>query len=285
MQNPMSTLLATLVTGRTGPVPCYIADLHVAEAKAILRDLKATGCALYAHVTHRGVLSLLSTQPFPGCALRGNGEETFAELLEMQGRLFMRAGHTTWPKCLDRVASTAAAGRQGSPAGLWIQARATFPKGSAILARANASAGRPVDILAYTGKAMNLDGHRHPVAIDLAGMSFAAGMLLCDNHDVEIGKLAVVRVAGDKLMASGFLDVEGSGEARAWARLADKGRKIAASIGANPVGEMDFVRRGKRVQVNGNSLEGPLYVARRSTLREISLVTRGADSGAVAKVA
>uniref|UniRef100_A0A7C4QQB0 Uncharacterized protein n=1 Tax=Schlesneria paludicola TaxID=360056 RepID=A0A7C4QQB0_9PLAN len=48
---------------------------------------------------------------------------------------------------------------------------------------------------------------------------------------------------------------------------------------------MVFVDRGEAVEVNRRKFTGPLYVARQSTLREVSFVALGADDQTVARMA
>ena len=48
---------------------------------------------------------------------------------------------------------------------------------------------------------------------------------------------------------------------------------------------MVFVDRGESAEVNGRKFTGPLYIARQSTLREVSFVALGADDQTVARMA
>ena len=56
-----------------------------------------------------------------------------------------------------------------------------------------------------------------------------------------------------------------------------------ASIGAQ-VGAVDFVQAGKSVTVNGRTFDGPVHVARRTVLGEISFVDLGADGNTSATI-
>ncbi|RMH14106.1 MAG: hypothetical protein D6695_02185 [Planctomycetota bacterium] len=63
-----------------------------------------------------------------------------------------------------------------------------------------------------------------------------------------------------------------------------KGFPWQASIGAS-VDEIEFVKRGAEVTVNGRTFAGPIYVAHRTTLNEISFVDLGADQQTRARIA
>ena len=51
-----------------------------------------------------------------------------------------------------------------------------------------------------------------------------------------------------------------------------------SSLGANLLSPPEFVRPGESATVNGQSHDGPFYIARKSNLSEASFVSLGADS-------
>jgi len=63
-----------------------------------------------------------------------------------------------------------------------------------------------------------------------------------------------------------------------------KGFPWQASIGADIL-EAEFIPNGQTAQANGRTFTGPLYVIRRSILKEISFVDSGADTNTSAQVA
>src|SRR5690606_25853301 len=63
-----------------------------------------------------------------------------------------------------------------------------------------------------------------------------------------------------------------------------KGFPWQASIGAS-VEELEFIKRGVSVMVNGRKFNGPVYVAHKTTLNEISFVDLGADQRTRARIA
>lgn len=122
-----------------------------------------------------------------------------------------------------------------------------------------------------------------PVVIDLAGMDFDApgGQLhALAYHDFEqwagVIREQDVHNTGQSLHATGEFFDEGDATADMVLR---KGLKATwqASIGA-PIHEIEQIEAGESVEVNGRRFDGPLLVARRTSLQEISFVTRGADN-------
>jgi hypothetical protein len=149
--------------------------------------------------------------------------------------------------------------------------------------------GRPkprrFSMTAYTGAAMRL-GYGWPVVVDLAGMTVPAqARPVLRGHDPEriVGHTEAIDVSAQRIKASGVLSGVGE-DARLVAELADNGFPWQCSIGASAE-RMEYVDRGQTVKVNGRSFDGPLYVARATTLGEISFVPMGADGGTSAAIA
>lgn len=140
-------------------------------------------------------------------------------------------------------------------------------------------------ITAYTGTAMRL-GFGYPMVVDLAGMSIAGESLpILKDHDPT--KIVGHTDASDKslkrLKLTGI--VSGVGEAaQEVLALGANGFPWQASIGA-AIEQVEFVEKGETVTVNGRSIAGPVYVARKSTLRETSFVAIGADAGTSGRIA
>jgi Mu-like prophage major head subunit gpT len=177
------------------------------------------------------------------------------------------------PKDLNLVASfRIAAAASGSP-------EQAAGKGPAV---------RRFEIVAYTGGALRLADWRLPVVVDLAGLEVgdqSRAILLAHNADVEdiVGQTDRIEIVEGQLVAMG--DVLGdSARVQRMIALADKGFNWQASIGAR-ADEVEFIKAGKTVTVNGKPFAGPVNVARRAVLGEISFVTRGADGGTAARIA
>jgi len=140
-------------------------------------------------------------------------------------------------------------------------------------------------ITAYTGVPVRV-GFGYPVVVDLAGMTIAGESLPIlkdhdptkivghsDSHDKSVKRLKLTGV------------VSGVGDsAQEVTALGANGFPWQASIGAS-IEEMQFLDKGETANVNGRSISGPVYLARKSTLRETSFVAIGADAGTSGRIA
>lgn len=142
---------------------------------------------------------------------------------------------------------------------------------------------------AYNGGPMNLNGYYTPVVIDLSGISGTDKTRpVLKNHDDEqlVGHADRITVTGGvngAINAEGV--VSGGGDAAREVLTAhDNGYPWQASIGAY-VQNFEFVKAGSEVTVNGRTLKGPLNVARKTVLGEISFVPLGADDSTSARIA
>jgi hypothetical protein len=141
------------------------------------------------------------------------------------------------------------------------------------------------EMTAYTGAAMRV-GFSWPVVVDLAGMSDPNQALpILKDHDPTqiVGHTNGIDKGAKRIKLAGMISGVGVA-AQEVAALGANGFPWQASIGAS-IERMEFVDRGESVTVNGRVFQGPVYVARKSTLREVSFVAIGADSATSAKVA
>jgi len=147
---------------------------------------------------------------------------------------------------------------------------------------------RKFSMTAYTGGAMTLAGWAHPVVVDLAGLQVSAKsrpILKDHNRSLIVGHTDSIGVQGSRLMVSGV--ISGAGPvAREIVDSSRNGFPWQASLGAvaNP-GSMEFVPKGRTAAANGQQFEGPVHIARRSVLGEVSFVALGADDNTTASVA
>ncbi|MCA9202735.1 MAG: hypothetical protein KDA59_06810, partial [Planctomycetales bacterium] len=133
-------------------------------------------------------------------------------------------------------------------------------------------------MVAYTGEPMRIEGWRYPVVVDLEGMSIPSQRRpVRFGHSMYAGVGHTERIAidGGKLIAEGIVSRD-TQAAREVVSSGKRGFPWQASIGAQ-VSQADFVRSGKSATVNAKTFDGPLYVARRTSLGEISFVDLGAD--------
>ena len=176
--------------------------------------------------------------------------------------------------------------------------RADAPRELTLLADINieaAAPGGPADgqdkrprrfhMDAYTGGQLQLTGWRFPVVVDLDGLSIRNGakVYLEHNRTSRVGHLEAVNILGGRLRVTGVVSST-SPAAREVVADADNGYPWQASIGAG-VQQVDFIGEGKTVTVNGKEFAGPVNVARRSSLSEVSFVGNGADDQTSASIA
>lgn len=139
---------------------------------------------------------------------------------------------------------------------------------------------------AYTGGVMRPSRFFTPVVVDLAGVKVKPGARpILKEHDPAqiVGHTEEVKVTDRSISVSGV--ISGVGEAaREVVQTSANGFPWKLSLGAS-VDKMVRVDEGEKVEVNGQTFSGPLLVARRTTLGEISFVALAADDRTSAKVA
>ncbi len=149
-------------------------------------------------------------------------------------------------------------------------------------------AHRRFSMRAYTGGALALTGWRYPVVVDLAGLQVNAKsrpIFVGHSQDVDdlLGQTDRIEILEGQLIATGEVLGDSPRVGRVIA-LADKGFAWQASIGARTE-QVEFVKEGQTVTVNGREVTGPVNIARRTVLGEISFVTLGADADTSAVIA
>jgi hypothetical protein len=148
-------------------------------------------------------------------------------------------------------------------------------------------------MVAYTGGPMMLNGRRKdidyskPIVVDLDGMEgINKNRPALKDHDVTkvVGHTDQISTGGGVLTASGVVSNPWTPHSR---EIIDSSRNAfpwQASIGANIL-KSEWVPAGEQRQVNGRTVVGPLTIARKSVLGEISFVALGADDSTSAVVA
>lgn len=144
---------------------------------------------------------------------------------------------------------------------------------------------RQFTMTAYIGGKLLLAGFAYPVVVDLSGLRVSAkSRPILRDHDSSriVGHTEKIDVNAGSIRLSGR--ISGSNEhAREVTESGDNGFPWQSSIGAISQ-RMVFVDQGESVEVNGRKFTGPLYVARQSTLREVSFVALGADDQTIARL-
>jgi len=127
-------------------------------------------------------------------------------------------------------------------------------------------------MLAYTGGAMRVAGWRHPVVLDLAGLSVPSqNRPIRFAHDpaAGVGHTDAIRVEGGQLVATGVISRD-TATAREVVASSRNGFPWQASVGAS-VEEFEFIRESQKAIVNGSSSAAPsTWSARRRSARSAS---------------
>jgi phage major head subunit gpT-like protein len=151
-----------------------------------------------------------------------------------------------------------------------------------------AKTSRTISMLAYTGGPMQVPMLFYPVVVDLQGMSVGNSerpILIDHQRDLEhtLGQTTSVKIDGANVLVAGKVFGE-SDTAKRVIALNDNGFKFQASIGLQVL-DREFIAAGTKVTINGMRQDGPINVARKSVLGEISFVTLGADDSTSARIA
>ena len=144
-----------------------------------------------------------------------------------------------------------------------------------------AAGGKPrrFKILAYSGGVLPVEGFQYPVIVDLQGLDAGAVPVVLNHRldtDSTIGDATSVMNTGRNLSLAGLVTGV-SRQVRDVLSAADAGHRWQASIGCM-VHDSETIANGQSVRVNGQTFVGPVIVARRSALRECSVLPVGADN-------
>lgn len=136
----------------------------------------------------------------------------------------------------------------------------------------------------YTGGALEINGWDLPVVVDLAGLSEGKVLVANLDHDSSkrVGNFAVAN-DGKTLVANGTASARTEAR-REVIESAEDGYQWQASLEVNPK-QVETVKAGKSVQVNGQTFDGPLYVTRKGVLKGFAFVSHGADDNTTATIA
>lgn len=126
-------------------------------------------------------------------------------------------------------------------------------------------------------------GWPKPVIVDLGGMKVQAKSIpVLIDHSIPLGHSSTVEVNASSVRVTGVQSHPG--QAANDVILAGKNAfPWQVSIGAG-ITKASFIDAGETVEVNGRKFTGPVYVARQSTLKEVSFVALGADGQTSATV-
>ncbi|MBB3205545.1 hypothetical protein FHS27_001345 [Rhodopirellula rubra] len=145
---------------------------------------------------------------------------------------------------------------------------------------------RKFSMVAYTGGAMRLGGWPYPVVVDLAGLRVTRkSRPILKDHDRGsiVGHTDDIKISDRSLEVAGVISGVGA-TAQEVIATSENGFPWQASLGAS-ADKVVFIPEGKTAKANGRNHNGPLYIARKSTLGEVSFVALGADDNTEARVA
>lgn len=136
----------------------------------------------------------------------------------------------------------------------------------------------------YTGGKLEVNGYDLPVVVDLAGLSVGKVLVANLDHDPHkrVGNFAVAN-DGKSLVANGTASAATPARDEV-VNSADGGYQWQASLEVTPK-QIETVKAGKSVTVNGQEHLGPLYVTRTGVLKGFAFVSHGADDNTTATIA
>lgn len=138
---------------------------------------------------------------------------------------------------------------------------------------------------AYSGGILNV-GFGWPVVVDLAGASVSLQTIpIHREHDRDrlVGHTESIDLAATKVKFKGVISGVGE-DAEEVKGTARNGFPWRPSIGAS-FQKLEYVDREQTVKVNGRNFSGPIYIARGSVIRELSVVTVPGDDKSDAAIA
>ncbi len=145
---------------------------------------------------------------------------------------------------------------------------------------------RRFTMTAYTGGALQLLGWRYPVVVDLAGLRVPKkSRPILKDHNLSriVGHTDEIGVSQNTIEVAGV--ISGTGDtAQEIIATSENGFPWQASLGAT-ADKVVFITEGRTASANGREFTGPVYIARKSTLGEVSFVALGADDDTYARVA
>jgi hypothetical protein len=179
--------------------------------------------------------------------------------------------------------------------------RLNFQARSNLKAAVKGSTKPTITMIANTGKPMNLEGFPYPVIIDLKGAKYAKSVTpIIYDHDTSLrightlkqgiiqagatGRTPMGNMSGPLIFASG-VPSSSMGVAQGFVQDAKNGYPFQVSVGAD-IDDAFLVDEGERSpEVNGKRWRGPLIVASKTTLAELTITVLGADRDTSATIA
>lgn len=168
-----------------------------------------------------------------------------------------------------------------------VRSRPLHAKAESVEIRAAAADGAALpcptfDVLAYTGGQLLVDAYELPIVIDLAGLDVAPIVAANRDHvaDRAVGQADPSGVTNDgrQLRIKGLLNAP-----TAWRDEIVAGAKDAYQWGASienrpSEGALEMVKPGQTATANGRTFQGPVIIARKSTLFGLAFLFKGTEA-------
>lgn len=136
----------------------------------------------------------------------------------------------------------------------------------------------------YTGGELRINGWDLPVVVDLDGLNEGNVLVANLDHDStkRVGNFSVAN-DGKTLVASGTATAATAAREEVVKSALD-GYQWQSSLEVSP-SEVETVKAGQKVEVNGQEFTGPIYVTRKGTLKGFAFVSHGADDNTSVTIA
>ena len=133
-------------------------------------------------------------------------------------------------------------------------------------------------MVAYAGNAIMQEFSNIPVIIDISSVIIALDRFpILKDHKKEIGHSTRVFIKDNQILAEGTISLNNE-EAKEVVDGAKNNFPWQASVrGPFPKADMQLVRAGEVVSVNGKQFRGPALIAKNMRIKEISVLALGAD--------
>lgn len=144
-----------------------------------------------------------------------------------------------------------------------------------------------IDIVAYNGGELLVDGIDLPVVLDYAGAMIPATLPLNVDHCQDIGSLlgqGATSLSGSSLTISGTITASNPQAAEVVRMATQEGFKWQASVKAI-ITNSRRIAPGQQVQINGRTFTGPIIHAIESQLTHCAVLGEGADQTSSVSIA
>jgi hypothetical protein len=142
-------------------------------------------------------------------------------------------------------------------------------------------------INAYNGDALQVNGFKYPVVIELKSAKFEdlEQTYINRHHDQtrELGHTTARHIDAEGIFVEGVFSHDNR-DTQEIVEASRRGKQFKASIEAS-FPPATFYKRGRSVSVNDRRISGPVYVARNAVITGVAILTRAADMSSEVKIA